>query len=84
MREYRTRPCCGTTYDCHHRDDCPGWGIEARAAKPCDLTADGWCATHSTGDGPAYCAAPTLPPLAAVNTRLAARLARIARVEETP
>lgn len=25
-------------------------------AEPCDLAADGWCRTHSTGSGPAYCA----------------------------
>jgi hypothetical protein len=58
---YRTRPCCDTTYDCHHRDDCPERGALALAALPCDITADGWCASHSTGDGPAYCshAAPT-------------------------
>jgi hypothetical protein len=22
---------------------------------PCEITADGWCATHSTGKGPVYC-----------------------------
>jgi hypothetical protein len=21
----------------------------------CDLSTDGWCKVHSTGDGPAYC-----------------------------
>ena len=27
----------------------------AFASLPHLLTADGWCATHSTGDGPVYC-----------------------------
>jgi hypothetical protein len=26
--------------------------------EPCDITADGWCATHSTSAGPKYCAQP--------------------------
>lgn len=62
LRSYATRPCCGTTYDCHHLDDCPVRGDQARAAMPCDVTADGWCRSHSTGAGPAYCATtPTTP-----------------------
>lgn len=59
---YKTRICCGTTYDCHHRNDCTVRGDEARAAMPCEITADGWCRSHSTGAGPAYCATtPTTP-----------------------
>lgn len=27
----------------------------ALALGVCFITADGWCATHSTGDGPVYC-----------------------------
>lgn len=23
--------------------------------EPCEITTDGWCATHSTADGPVYC-----------------------------
>jgi hypothetical protein len=53
--DYATRDCCGTTYNCQHLDDCPERGIEARAALPCEITRDGWCATHSTGEGPVYC-----------------------------
>ena len=51
----RRRECCGTTYDVTHRDDCPVRGVAARAALPCEITADGWCAAHSTGDHVAYC-----------------------------
>lgn len=35
------------------------YGIDhalARTAdEPCEITADGWCKTHSTTSGPAYC-----------------------------
>jgi len=64
----RRRDCCDTTYNCTHRDDCPEWGIEARAAKPCAITLGGWCATHSTAAGPAYCA-PVHTPQAAQAAR---------------
>jgi hypothetical protein len=57
-RTLKTRDCCGTTYDCYHRDDCPVRGVAARAAETCALTSDGWCVTHSTGEGPTYCEAP--------------------------
>lgn len=55
LRAFAIRSCCGTTYDCHHLDDCPERGVAALAALPCDLTDDGWCYAHSTGAGPAYC-----------------------------
>lgn len=51
----RTRDCCGTTYDCEHMNDRPERGVAARAALPCDITPDGWCAAHSTGGGPTFC-----------------------------
>lgn len=55
LRRAKARPCCGTTYDRTHLDECPIRGQEARAALPCDITSDGWCAAHSTGDGPVFC-----------------------------
>jgi hypothetical protein len=32
-----------------------GIARELAAGLPCEITADRWCATHSTGDGPVYC-----------------------------
>lgn len=61
-RVYRTLSCCGTTYDRDHRTECPERGLVALAAMPCEITADGWCRSHSTGAGPAYCSTtPTTP-----------------------
>lgn len=55
MRDLPTRPCCGTYYNCHHLNDCPVGGADVIAALPCSIQLDGWCATHSTMSGPAYC-----------------------------
>lgn len=36
-------------------DTLRGIARELAADLPCDITADRWCATHSTGAGPVYC-----------------------------
>lgn len=54
----RARECCGTTYDCEHLNNCPIRGEVARESLPCKITTDGWCESHSTGEGPAYCITP--------------------------
>jgi hypothetical protein len=55
MTGYQLRPCCGTTYRGDHDHACPerGWAALSRLA--CEITADGWCAAHSTGSRVAWC-----------------------------
>lgn len=79
-KTHKRRECCGTTYDCHHLDDCPVRGVAARAALRCDITADGWCYAHSTGAGPVRCS-PTPPTDEPAEIR--AELANAARETET-
>jgi hypothetical protein len=36
-------------------DTLRGLARELAEDLPCEITSDGWCATHSTGAGPVYC-----------------------------
>lgn len=48
----------GEVCDCEIGDDHNGAGELnglLAASEPCQVSVDGWCTTHSTAQGPAYC-----------------------------
>lgn len=62
MYFYWRRDCCRTRFDEAHPATCPVRGINALNRLACNITTDGWCASHSTGSGPVYCRdQPTAP-----------------------